>query len=201
MKTLLKLLFIVVSVSLLIGCEKTEELVVNNSGELKSAELGADKTHETKMVTVPFKADFLGEYVNFIVGPASECGDFYGCRVFVDFEGTGTHLGTFFGSFEFCACGPEGEYAPTESYMVAANGDMLIVSCGGQVINGRLEDHPEYVTSYWRDPFVILGGTGRFEGATGSGMTDDFNSSEDPNSHHHWVGTITMLKGKMKAGQ
>jgi len=45
-------------------------------------------------------------------------------------------------------------------------------------------------------PFVILGGTGRFEGATGGGMTDDYNSSEDPYSHHQWVGKITLVKGK-----
>ena len=65
-----------------------------------------------------------------------------------------------------------------------------------EVITGRLEDHPDYVVSYWRDPFEILGGTGRFEGAFGGGMTDDYNSSEDTNSHHHWKGTITMKKGK-----
>ena len=80
--------------------------------------------------------------------------------------------------------------------MVAANGDILYISGEGFVIDGRLDDHPEYVISYWRDPFVILGGTGRFEGATGEGWTDDYNSSEDPNSHHNWTGTITMVKGK-----
>ncbi|MBP1668794.1 MAG: hypothetical protein H6Q21_1160, partial [Bacteroidetes bacterium] len=47
---------------------------------------------------------------------------------------------------------------------------------------------------YWRDPFEILGGTGKFKGATGKGTTDDYNSSEDPYSHHHWTGTITLLK-------
>ena len=70
------------------------------------------------------------------------------------------------------------------------------MSVEGAVLPGRLDDHPEEVVSYWRDPFVILGGTGRFEDASGGGMTDDYNSSEDNNSHHHWVGTITMKKGK-----
>jgi hypothetical protein len=63
-------------------------------------------------------------------------------------------------------------------------------------MEGRLSDRPSYVIEYWRDPFVILGGTGRFEGATGGGMTDDYNSALDPYSHHHWNGTITMVKGK-----
>ncbi len=57
-----------------------------------------------------------------------------------------------------------------------------------------MEDHPDHVVSYWRDPYKILGGTGKFEGATGEGMTDDYNSSEDQNSHHHWKGTMTLLK-------
>ena len=63
-------------------------------------------------------------------------------------------------------------------------------------MGGRLDDHPEYVTSWWKDPWEITGGTGRFEGATGSGYTDDYNSAIDPYSHHRWTGTITMLKGE-----
>jgi hypothetical protein len=43
---------------------------------------------------------------------------------------------------------------------------------------------------------IVMGGTGSFEGATGTIMSDDYNSSEDPYSHHHWKGTITMVKGK-----
>ena len=166
---------------------------ITENGDENARRMGHD---EPVMVTVPFKANFIGDYAGFLIGPDAECGAPFNCRVFVDFEGNGTHLGNFTGSFEFCACGPEGEYGPTISSMIAANGDILYVSCEGRVIPGREEDHPDHVTSYWRDPFVILGGTGRFEGATGGGMTDDYNSSEDPNSHHHWTGSITMVKGK-----
>ncbi|NQU32474.1 MAG: hypothetical protein HQ521_04505 [Bacteroidetes bacterium] len=170
MKMLKKILIVVIGLSLFCGCSKT--------------------------VTEPLKVDFLGEYKNVIQGIDSKCEEPYNCRVIVDFKGTGTPLMNFSGTFEFCGCGSDGEYAPTESYMVATNGDTLIVSCSGKVVEGRLDDHPEHVTSYWRDPFVILGGTGQFEGATGNGMTDDYNSSEDANSHHHWEGTITMKKGE-----
>ena len=83
-----------------------------------------------------------------------------------------------------------------EAYFVAANGDSLFVYVSGQVIGGRMDDHPDYVVSYFRDPFIIKDGTGRFKGATGGGTTDDYNSSQDIYSHHHWVGTITMMKGK-----
>jgi hypothetical protein len=181
-------------IMLFTSCEKpvAEELYLEENID---AEL---KTFKTHTVTVPFKADFLGNYI--YAGPDIE--DLTGleprgceyARVIVDFEGNGTHLGKFTGNFDFCA-GPLG-YGPSVSYMMAANGDILYVSIEGQVIPGRLDDHPEYVISYWRDPFVILGGTGRFEGATGGGWSDDYNSSEDNNSHHYWEGTITLVKGK-----
>ncbi len=29
-------------------------------------------------------------------------------------------------------------------------------------------------------------------------MTDDFNSSEDPYSHHHWKGTINLVIAHQK---
>ena len=48
--------------------------------------------------------------------------------------------------------------------------------------------------SYWKDDFEILGGTGKFSDAPGKGKTNDYNSSEDPNSHHFWTGSITYQK-------
>lgn len=199
MKTLIKLLFFVVCLGFVFSCAKSDEF----SEKMSDAGLKSGKMHT---VTVPFKADFLGDYTNFIPGPTAGCEEGYSVQVFVDFKGNATHLGKMYGSFKFCADGPENpdaptpntQYAPSESYMVAANGDTLFVTISGQVIEGRADDHPEYVVSYFRDPFVILGGTGRFEGATGGGWSDDYNSSLDPNSHHHWEGTITMVKGKRK---
>ena len=186
MKTLVKLLFCMACISLLYTCQKSDEFSDELSGnELKSA--------KTTTVTVPFKADFIGTYM--YVGPGDVCVEPQFLQVIVEFQGNATHLGKITGNFDFC-CDAESNYGPTTSYMLAANGDKLFVSCTGRVIEGRLNDHPEYVTSYWRDPFVITGGTGRFEGATGSGMTDDYNSALDPFSHHNWTGTITLLKGK-----
>jgi hypothetical protein len=195
MKTLVKLFFILLSMSLLMGCSKTDEFF-EDSPELKKAKV---------MVKVPFKADFLGEYTSVTFNPDAECGEPFFCRVIVDYEGTATHLGKMYGTFEFCACGPADPdieapnniYAGGETIFTAANGDMLfLVSEGSTVVQGKRPDHPEHVISWWQDNWVITGGTGRFEGATGSGTTDDYNSSLDPNSHHHWTGTITMIKGK-----
>jgi len=193
-----KNLLLLVCIGIFISCSEFTDAV--DDGQLKSGDLGADKTHETKMVTVPFVVDYLGTYV---YGPFGMPTDKCPINVFVTGEGTGTHVGNSTAYFDFCV-NPvfegdvfvRGEYGDAYAYIVAANGDTLFVSVEGAVLPGRLDDHPEEVVSYWRDPFVILGGTGRFEDASGDGMTDDYNSSEDNNSHHHWVGTITMKKGK-----
>ena len=145
--------------------------------------------------TQPFDAEFTGVYTS-VVPDSVRCGPGLWANVIVDCKGNAEVLGDFICHFDFCADG-EGHYPGTgmTAYMVAECGDTLFIEGGGQVMEGRLEEHPDHVISYWRDPFKILGGTGKFEGATGSGMTDDYNSIKDENSHHHWVGTITLVKG------
>ncbi len=141
----------------------------------------------------PFEATFTGEYAHIYTGDeVKNCPAGFECRVIVNFTGNATLLGEIKGTFNFCACGPEGKYAPTDSYLISDKGDTLFFTCNGKVIEGRLDNHPEFVTSYWKDPFEFKGGTGKFEGASGGGTTDDYNSSEDPYSHHHWTGTIKL---------
>jgi hypothetical protein len=199
MKTLQKIFFWMAVISLVAACNKTEEYAEDEDLQLKSM--------QTTEVTVPFYANFIGDYVGLLFpgDEGFECDPMFNCRVLVDAQGTATHLGKFTVHFDFCACGPDDpeiegtdqQYGPTEVCFVAANGDQLFVSCGGSVVDGRLPHHPEDVNSYWRDPFVITGGTGKFEGATGGGLTDDYNRDSFPaNSFHHWRGNITLKKGK-----
>ena len=153
---------------------------------------------KTRMVTVPFQADALGNYI--YIGPDTlpnpKCVaplDIW--RAIVDGKGSGTPLGDFTMHFDFCGDSLS-NYGNAYAYLVAGDKDTLFINCTGRVFDGRLDDHPSYVVSYWKDTIVILGGTGKYAGATGTIMTDDYNSSEDPNSHHHWTGTITMAKSK-----
>lgn len=188
MKNLRKLLILAFCISLSFACSDPGEDLPNN---LKSGHLGSDKDGDIKMVTVPFKVDYLGTYQN-----SGTPGN-----VVVDGVGNGTHVGNSTIHFDFwilsvAAGGDSVYYGNTYAYIVAANGDSLFVSIEGAVVKPPLDDHPDYVVNYWRDPFKILDGTGRFEGATGGGWSDDYNSTEDINSHHHWEGTITMKKGK-----
>ena len=179
----------------------------NETGENGMDDSVELKSNQTVTITLPFKADLEGQYVGFFL-PGDEgfgCDAGFNCRVLVDAQGTVTQMGKITAHFDFCACGPDDpeiegtdqQYGPTEVCFVAADGDQLFVSCGGSVVDGRLPHHPEDVNSYWMDPFVITGGTGRFEGATGSGWTNDYNRDSYPdNSFHHWEGTITLKKGK-----
>jgi hypothetical protein len=195
MKILYEIFFLTALISLVAGCNKTNEFIDDETSELKKAQV---------TVTVPFEADFVGTYLDGVI-PCPDCGPWnipageaWGL-VQTEGGGNGTHLGKFTHYFEFCCNFMDGVYPGDymKAFMVAANGDSLFVACAGQVLGGRLDHHPEDVNSYFKDPFVILGGTGRFEGAKGGGMTDDYNRDSYPeNSFHHWTGTISLVKGK-----
>ena len=154
---------------------------------------------KTEMVTEAFEAQFTGTYMYF--GPDTvltpKCADSeMTYRIIVDCIGTSNVMGDIDAHFDFCA-NEQGDYGNLYGFFTDQDGDTLFLSSEGmtgKVINGRLEEHPDFVTSYWRDEFVFSGGTGKYEGATGKGMGDDYNSSEDPNSHHNWKGTITLKK-------
>lgn len=148
------------------------------------------------MFTEQFNTELTGTYT--YVGPdtleTKKCNDsIMNVRIIVDCTGTCNMMGEVTAHFDFCS-DDAGHYGNTSAYMVDRNSDTLFISCEGTVIGGKTVNHPDYVTSYWKDDFVILGGTGPYEGATGSGQTDDYNSSEDPNSHHFWKGTIDWKK-------
>ncbi len=198
MKTFKLLFLILIFAGLMAGCSKDNELLNQNDVLLKSA--------QPHSVTLPFKADFVNTYLE-QTGPDPICGEWnpsegqFWMMVYGEGGGTATHLGKFKHHFEFCCDWASGIYpGPSgymEAYFVAANGDSLFVHIEGQVKDGRLDHHPEDVVSYFTDPWEITGGTGTFEGATGNGMTDDYNRASYPdNSFHHWTGEITLLKGK-----
>ncbi len=149
----------------------------------------------SKIITKDFSADFLGTYVytglDTLLNPI--CADtILPVRVIVNCEGTSNLMGNIKVFFDFCVNPQNGRYGNANSYFIDADKDTLFINLEGVVIPGKTEEHPSYVTSYWKDDFVIVGGTGKFENATGEGKTDDYNSSEDSNSHHHWRGNINI---------
>jgi hypothetical protein len=188
MKNVKTLLLLTATLCMIISCGRSD--TASKGDSLKKG--------RAKMVTLPFDVTAVGNYI--YAGPDTlpvpKCvAPLNIWRAIVEGKGTGTPVGDFTIHFDFCGDSLS-FYGNTEAYMALSDGDTLFVSGSGRVMDGRLDDHPAFVVSYWRDPFVILGGTGKYDGAFGDIITDDYNSSEDPNSHHHWKGTITMKKGK-----
>jgi len=151
-----------------------------------------------KMLTQPFKAECTGEYKYFgpDTFPDAKCtGSLSLWRAIVDAQGTGAPLGDFTVHFDFCGDSLS-NYGNLYAYIIDNDSDTLFINSSGRVFDGRLDEHPAFVTSYWRDTVKFVGGTGKFKGATGIAITDDYNSSEDPYSHHRWEGTIAMAEEK-----
>lgn len=209
MKNLLKMLFAVSCTILLVTCSKSDRFGDDWSGNCLKSEKPVVIKEKPVMVTLPFDVHYLGNYVSDETNE-QRCGSYPGYdHEIVDGAGWGTLVGKSWIHFDFCVSmaddplyWPYGNDVPKDSYgkyyeyIIADNGDSLYINCSGRVISGRLPNMPVYVNSYWKDPFEILGGTGQFRGATGKGMTDDYNSDLDSYSHHHWVGTITIVKDK-----
>ena len=185
--------------SLATGCNRTGNQVSDESVELKSA--------QPKTVNMGFEAILQGEIFSFDTEDTACADEGYMGRVLVQTTGDATHMGKVSTTFNFCAVGPENPDLPTPNgtyggfilEVTAANGDVLILSADGSaVITGKLDHHPDSVYEYWQDKLTVLGGTGKFEGASGVLTEDDYNSTLDVYTHHHFFGIITLIKGNMK---
>ncbi|QGY44762.1 hypothetical protein GM418_14120 [Maribellus comscasis] len=196
MKTLQKLLMLLLSLFFVAACSKTDDPVLEDSLLLKSA--------QPISVTVPFEAHMLGTpiLIDFENSDCAQEGN--PVHVIAEAEGTATHMGKVHITFEFCAGGEDPEITvphmtvgPNSLVMTAANGDELFLSTeGGAVIFGRTDEHPENVIDYWKYPYTITGGTGNFEEAEGVIYSDDYDTSLNEQSVHNWYGTIKLIKGK-----
>lgn len=199
MKILLKIFLLVSVFSLITGCNNIDDdLEFDSIDNLEFDNASSSKNYSEKTVTMGFNLVFTGTYDE--VTPGSPlCGSLpYMLYIINTGEGTGTHFGKVTSHFNFCVDARFGSYPNGfgESYFEDENGDRLFVNLEGFVLPGRVPGMPNFAVSYFKDPFTITGGTGRFKDATGSGWTNDYNSSKDDFSHHHWQGKITMKKGK-----
>jgi len=194
MRTLIKIFFAMAVISLVAGCNKTNDKTFDNSSELK---IGG--THE---VTVPFKVDFFT--IEAEDGNGSPCEGSQGntddwVSAHQVGEGTGTHLGNFSVDVAFCFCtAPDeyGEYINALFVFTAANGDELY----GTIDEGFVEFFPEPyengIIAIYNDYLEFTGGTGRFEGASGGGDVDSYLPLPGTHWQHSINSTITLVKGK-----
>jgi hypothetical protein len=138
--------------------------------------------------TLPFKAEFFTILQSF-----EEDGGCTPPRNYLNTQagdGTATHLGGFSTTLTFCVNPATFEYENVQGSFVAENGDEIFVTGYGQVLPST---EPGYDLEF-QDPFEIIGGTGKFAGATGSGTTNSFVNLTTQQTDHVWTGTITILK-------
>lgn len=158
-------------------------------------------------VATPFRARFTTDLAG--LAPDAACGP--GPFVFRNTQvgsGQATHLGRFQAQFTFCVDAADlfddispGELVGDESIpywdgagtLTAANGDELWIAVAGEIVPSS---DPEFDFEF-SDPFTIVGGSGRFEGATGGGTTRSFvDATADPSrTYHRWTGTIVRQLG------
>lgn len=208
-------LVLLLAVLVTIACEKNN--ITNSLGDkgeealVAATALGQDQIETTRWNDydsreVPFKAKFATRLTPDRLGEVS-CDD--PSLPFPNFQsgfGKATHLGGFTVELTFCGAGG-GVYGGANGYMEAANGDRLFICIDrGQVILPLPEPHPVY-DAFFKDPFEFCGGTGRFEGASGGGMTNSLVDlwNEDypfpgpiiPNhrTDHEWTGTLILPNG------
>lgn len=151
-------------------------------------------------VEVPFRAQFFTAGEGLAPDPACDPPRLLNTQVG---EGQATHLGQFSIRITFCMDVSdlqddgqltEGESLPYEGgtgTLVAANGDELHIEISGAVVPS---DHPDFDFEF-QDPFVFTGGTGRFAGASGEGITDSFVIQADRTTHD-WTGTLVLPRGR-----
>jgi hypothetical protein len=187
------------------GC--TEEAVVSSesssAGESLESSISKTLGNEGDAVTIPFKSHFMSSEQPKPPGYRESCGDLpfppYSQAIQAG-SGEATHLGRFTFRATFClditdvlddGILTEGESFPYfNGYGVftAANGDELWLNVEGAILPS---DDPEYTGEFF-DPFVIIGGTGRFEGASGGGMTKSYIKDNPNRVSHEWDGVLIL---------
>jgi len=207
MKTLKIISFALVCLVAAAACEQPFEdpAFRNNQGRpLTSDELASSDAFcfNPNEKGIPFIAKFYTRR-SYEPGPGA-CGE----DPFLDYnlqvgEGYATHLGNFTTTIWFCGAGFD--YKNGEGSFVAANGDELYfkVPSPGEVGHILPYEDPLYELTF-QDPFVFTGGTGRFEGATGGGVTDSYvnlfddegNFIAEHQTDHTWTGNLILPRKK-----
>jgi len=192
MKTILKIFFLMAVFSLVAssGCNKTDDFVIDDSLELKSA--------QPHTVTVPFKADFT--VWSFTDYTDRSCGEPPIFTLTMKGSGNISHMGKITTEFTFCCNVSNGAYWDTNCTFVAANGDELYaIIPSGQILPNE-GDNSDYYQTYFNDKMIFTGGTGRFVGASGEAMTNAFVHDDVVPENWHTdffsTGELILVKGK-----
>lgn len=181
MKTMSKLLF--VGMVILLSCTKET----------------MNPASDPVTVTMPFSATYKGYNT---LTDQNQAGCIPGFNHTVEIaDGNGSFVG--FSTFHSDYCSNISTLNPGLSFIKAQNGDTVFLAfsgmtCVGLGENGSEADDHINELCCWEIPFTILGGTGAFEGAMGSGTTDDYLCASGGTYNHSWQGTITVRRAQLQ---
>ena len=158
------------------GCSNDITSAGDRTGQLRAR---ADENSAGGTRTVPFKARYDAHIVG--VGPGLGCD----ARLFLEGAGIATHLGNFTITLGFCGRA-DGTLDNGTGTFVAANGDLLYITFHGVSDGG----HPIlHFTSF----VTFTGGTGRFDGATGTATVQGIFDANTGAGPADWDGRITFI--------
>jgi len=180
-----------------VGCSDYHQPLAP-AGDLAVLAYGAGKgpAPQPVLVTVPFKADFSvwskTDYTD------RRCGDHPNYFLTMEGHGNATHLGKVTVRFTFCCNVATGAYWGTEATFVAANGEELWLTIPQGQIYPNFGDNSHYYQTRFDDPMPIVGGTGRFQGATGYLTTNAWvhDGTDEWRTDFFPKGTLTMVQGR-----
>ena len=200
MKLFKILLLTPLTIGLIWSCSTNNDEIISSS-DLKSQPVMKTSNPKVEAVTIPFKAHFYTKrnYSEDGVGYCTE--DPFLAFNYQVGEGEATHLGHFTTTMQFCAAGFD--YKNGIGTFVAANGDELYIAVPSEGFIGHILAYDDSLYELqFQDPFTFTGGTGRFEGATGGGMTNSFvdlfdnegNFIPEHQTDHEFIGTLVLPK-------
>ena len=210
MKTLKYFVLTLCSICMIAACDVSqveEELQHELPFERIEQESKGNKWASRYKKEVPFVIKFFSEGG---VQPGEEsekkCGE---PPLFLNVQqgnGLGTYLGKFTYSATFCVNATDllddgvltgDESLPyftnenTTSVIVAENGDKLFI---GVTRGAVLPATTPGFDFEFHDPFIITGGTGKFEGAKGKGISSGLVTQNPERTEHIWTGNIKLKK-------
>lgn len=176
-------------------------LAACGEGAPPMAETSARLDEAQAAVNVPFVANFYTDLAGLLPDDSCPPGHLLNTQAGA---GAGTHLGAFDVMITFCVDPgdllddgqlTEGESLPYQQGVgtfTSANGDELHIRIAGAVVPST---NPDYDFEF-SDPFQIVGGTGRFAGAAGAGMTSSFVDFQAQRTTHEWRARLTLPHGR-----
>lgn len=191
MKTTLSFLLIGVLAFVFASCDKEAPIGVVNTNDNVSPPAKAQGKQ------VPFKVRVTFSFVEMLPPDATRCGEDAPVYVWQG-SGYGTHLGKFDVALSNCSLDEGAAFKNGEGFYIAANGDRIDFVYSKDVVTLLVPtDDPDVFT--FENPWEFTGGTGRFAGVSGSGVTYGYYNAAEFAGGYVNVGTIsTVGSGKGK---